>query len=474
VNNLTNASPVPFGGQNFSPYALVGARLVDMGYSAIPVAPRSKCPGVWSSGNWRVMADWTRFCGRLPTDIETSLWDRWPDAGVCVALGRGRVAIDVDTDDSEIQAAIAEVVGLSPVEKAGHKGYTAFFRASPAVKSASFRIGDKPAFDLLAHGRQTVIPPTIHPQTGRAYEWLGGHTLETITVDKLPELPDDVAARLAEALKPFGYRVPVEPQASERTNGDGDCIWRETNNAALAKIEAWASDLGAQRQGDSWRLVATWRGGENTNVSIHPAGIKDFVTDERFTPIDLLMRALSYDNSTALTWLRDKLRLDPPPIDVKARPKVADGMPPKRDPATPERPYIASENGKRTEEFERHQERAGGAPPAPQTKCDPFDPKTAGGLLQQMAEWIFSSSIKPSRELSMLAAVAVMSAFAGRRYVGPTGLASNLYLCGIARTGAGKDALLSAVKNILRSAKMKKLLGSDDPTSEATPIDSRP
>ena len=59
--------------------------------------------------------------------------------------------------------------------------------------------------DLLAHGRQTVLPPTIHPDIDRAYEWLTPDTLITVGISDLPVLPDNVADLLADVLEPFGY-----------------------------------------------------------------------------------------------------------------------------------------------------------------------------------------------------------------------------------------------------------------------------
>src|SRR6185437_14785998 len=85
---------------------------------------------------------------------------------------------------------------------------------------------------------------------------------------------------------------------------------------------------------------------------------------------------------------------------------------------------------------------------APLPALNPFDHAVAGGLLQQTAAWIMESSFVPSKELSLLAAIGVMAAFMGRRYVGPTGLAPNLYLVGLASTGSGKDAPLKAVKSL--------------------------
>jgi hypothetical protein len=84
-----------------SPYQEVGARYIDAGYPALPIKPGTKVPGEMLFGAWKDgMYDWTRFCDRLPTDIEVSSWEQYPDAGVCVTTGlKGLVAIDIDTNN---------------------------------------------------------------------------------------------------------------------------------------------------------------------------------------------------------------------------------------------------------------------------------------------------------------------------------------------------------------------------------------
>ena len=42
---------------------------------------------------WWGTSEWQRYCDRLPTEIETSLGAKWPDAGVCVALDH-RLAVE--------------------------------------------------------------------------------------------------------------------------------------------------------------------------------------------------------------------------------------------------------------------------------------------------------------------------------------------------------------------------------------------
>ena len=57
-----------------SPYAGCGPRLVERGYSAIPLIPGSKVPGNFVGGEHRPMFNWSRFCDRLPTELETAHW----------------------------------------------------------------------------------------------------------------------------------------------------------------------------------------------------------------------------------------------------------------------------------------------------------------------------------------------------------------------------------------------------------------
>src|SRR5918995_561805 len=98
-----------------SPYAQTGTRLVENGYSAIPAHPGEKFPGVYGTRGWFPAPQWQRFCDRLPTEIELSFWEKWPDAGVCIALNHTLKVIDVDTDDPGLMAAELSVVPDSAV-----------------------------------------------------------------------------------------------------------------------------------------------------------------------------------------------------------------------------------------------------------------------------------------------------------------------------------------------------------------------
>jgi Bifunctional DNA primase/polymerase, N-terminal len=441
-----------------SPYALVGPKLVDQGFSAIPVLPRTKRPGTRSHGQWHGDLDWTRFCDRLPTDLEIALWERYPDdAGVCIALGKasgGLVAIDVDTDRPEVQEAIASVLPESPVQKTGRKGYTAFYRARDAVQSCAFNIHGERALDLLAHGKQTILPPTIHPDTGKPYLWVTESTLEHVTPDQLPMLPDDIAERLGAALAPYGYYAPVERPATESDGG----LWREINDVALEKLEAWVPQLGmdAKKRGGNWRGRAIWRDSDDHNIGFSPKGIKDFAHDKGMTAIDVVMAAHVGDVATAEKWLREKLGIkEPPPVVFRL--KVKDRAP---DVAAHGKESVC--DGVLAGEGDPTANTSEALVTAPRDcpSSHPLDGVTLGkgvdwkrpdGILSDMADWILATSPYPNRPLAVAASAAVLSALCGRRLFTPTGAALNLYIACLGDTGVGKDRPLKSIPQILHA-----------------------
>ena len=312
-----------------SPYALTAPALIAKGYSAIPIMPGAKRPGL---GPDRGLVGWERFCDEPPRENLVAGWSRSPDLGVGVALGfRDVVAIDIDSDDPAVADAVDAIAGVSPVRKRGRKGFTAFFRASPAVRSRPFKFANGDGVDLLAHGRQTVLPPSTHPSTGQLYQWTTADTLEHVSPEHLPELPDDIADQLADALAPFGYVAEPERPKAEYTAGRNN-EWTETNAAALANFGAWvpALNIGAkgQRNG-TWRAQAKWRNGDGFNVSFHPTkGICDFADDVGYSAIDIVAKVAGCEPCEAMRMLRDKLGLrDPEPVEFRLKMKGDAGEP---------------------------------------------------------------------------------------------------------------------------------------------------
>lgn len=85
------------------PFREIALPLLSAGYSPVPIVPGAKRPA---------LAGWQRLCDAQLSPDEIESFARSPIAyGVGVALGfNGLIAIDIDTDDAEIVAAIREVL----------------------------------------------------------------------------------------------------------------------------------------------------------------------------------------------------------------------------------------------------------------------------------------------------------------------------------------------------------------------------
>ena len=234
-----------------SPYALVAGRLRDMGYHAMPAKPGEKVPGHFEAGRWSYMARWQDWCGRMPPEFLHERWESWPDAGVCIAHG-AVVGADVDTDRTDIAAAVVAALGPSPVRRRGQKGWMGYYRPGSGCEALGARLrwyhpevfstgedGRKswpPLVELLLEGTQSVVPPTIHPDTGQPYRWLTPDTLEDTPLGDLPELPADPAARLDAELGRLGL-TRENPNGRARAAGTRELprpartTWRSPGSA---------------------------------------------------------------------------------------------------------------------------------------------------------------------------------------------------------------------------------------------------
>ena len=167
--------------------------LLDAGYSPLPIIPGSKKPA---------LKGWSSYCETpLARERIRSYAERWPAAGLGVALGYGGViALDIDTIDARQISAVCSTLPPSPVAKMGQKGFTRYYRAPAGVTVPTRHFAG--ICDLVSIGGATVLPPSIHPNA-RPYRWLTERTLLDIPAADLPEAPGDIAERLAAALEPW-------------------------------------------------------------------------------------------------------------------------------------------------------------------------------------------------------------------------------------------------------------------------------
>ncbi|WP_234713355.1 bifunctional DNA primase/polymerase [Rhodopseudomonas palustris] len=505
-----------------SPFAQVGPALYSLGYSPIPIMPGGKRPGIMIGDDWMMFKGWNEFCVSRPTQFQINLWSKWPNAGVGVACGQGLICIDIDRE--ELIDPIIAILPPSRVQKKGRKGVSLFFRGNTEkIRSRNYRTADRIGLlDLLAEGKQTVLPPSIHPDTGEPYYWSTDDTLEDTPIGELTELPDDIAEQIGEVLKPFGYDPDRErAQAPDVEFADTAHIhtsdfFRRLNEDALANIPAWAPKLALPKgrfMGRVYRAVAPWRssgsgrsvGKRSPNLSISPGGIEDFGTGERFTALNVVMKALEIPEAeldAAVQWLGENLGYDfgveidlwsnrrerPAVVETKVEQVVRESTPaaapvvkvasdaaanrieteapaPPEDtvalalPAAPALPATtAPEPAGEPEDAPEGDDEADA--PAP-TLADLEALCHAPGLVGDLIDWIAGSSSSPSRPLALGAALTFLGTLAGRVHAGPTNLRTNLYVVALANSGYGKEHARGRINALAMEAGLDRFIGPE-------------
>lgn len=447
-----------------SPYSIVGPRLIERGYVALPIMPGTKVPGHMHGGKWLRMNEWnSKYLINYPTQFEIDFWSRMPDAGVCVVAGKRSndvIGFDIDTEDKEILQSIYSVIPETLVRKIGQKGETLFCRSSN-IESISFTIEEpsgkkQRVLDIIGPGRQTVLPPTTHPETQLAYRWSGPVALEDTAPEDLPMAPDDCLDQLATALARFGYRPPA--RRAEPWSGPDD-PHRALNDLAMTRLQDWVPALelyGCRATSTGYRAVASWRASHSgrpleqrsPNLKIHSYGIRDFHDDRSYTPLDLVMASRGYSLDNSYIWLSEllesksdvEINLIKPTIKVKINGHRIETKGDTKKPGTKKIDVNLTnfnEKNKVTDDII-------------QKEIDTYPP--GNGLVNRIIDWITDTSRRPNRELALGAALTIVGTLIGRRIAGPTGSATHLYTVTLAPTGAGKQHALNCMTRLMEAA----------------------
>jgi hypothetical protein len=420
-------------------YAEKGERLIERGFGAIPIIPGTKKPGFFHAGQWLGLANWQRrFRKRVPSERERQRWAA-ADSGIGIITGpasHGAVGIDIDTDDATVMQAIRAVLPPTTVKKKGAKGETLFYCAPAITASMTWKIDGKCVVELIGPGRQTVLPPTIHPDTGQPYFWTGDETLEDVKPSELPKLSTDIVAKISAALAPFGYQA-TESTRVNNSGSDDDSPHRQLNETALANLAAWVPALGLYRCRRNkrgfeavpiWRPSTTGRAREkrHLNLKMVPEGIRDFGADQGYTPLDLVMVAQGCDLQTAWQFLSHRLGFAPqgPVIEL----------------------HVASA--------------AQAEAPASPDLSDALEPLTkVPGVVGDVIDWIVATARRPNRVLALGAAITLVGTLIGRRVAGPTRSATHLYVVPVGPTGSGKQHLFDSTTALIKAAGAQSHIG---------------
>ena len=158
---------------NSSIYCQQFQHYVDAGYQPRPVEPGAK---MCRRKGWQ-------------NDVATVAMPRGHNHGIGLRLGTRfadgsqLVAVDVDHEDF---VRLAHALVSSPCGRIGAKGIALFARVTNETTKFDLKLanGGK-AGELLGVGSLCVVPPTVHPHTGKPYRWTDKPLLE-ISWQELP------------------------------------------------------------------------------------------------------------------------------------------------------------------------------------------------------------------------------------------------------------------------------------------------
>lgn len=179
------------------------------GYGVIPC--NGKAPAV---------SGWSDYCKDTPISLD--LVKKWsiehPNKNIGLPLGEqsNLYCVDLDSDDPKIITILEDCLPKTDYIKRGRVGKSYFFRPSNClidsknkVKNIKFsnehshRDGKLDGVDFLFDGRQTIMPPSNHPDGG-SYVWIDKSFLDNgFSEYNLPELAFWMVEKLVKELDPY-------------------------------------------------------------------------------------------------------------------------------------------------------------------------------------------------------------------------------------------------------------------------------
>lgn len=144
------------------------------GLSLIPV--KGKIP---------IIENWQRFCESQMDEKTAELFDeKYSQFGIGLPCGPANklVCVDIDSLDKKIH----NIIPPSPIRREGRPGREVrFFKYTENIKSQNLlHVG----IEILSIGRQVVLPPSIHPDTNKPYQWMTPDNLLDYNLNDLPVL----------------------------------------------------------------------------------------------------------------------------------------------------------------------------------------------------------------------------------------------------------------------------------------------
>ena len=207
--------------------------LIRNGYNPIWLSPGTKVPGRTGWGDHLSTLD------SVPQDF-CRVGNIGLMQGVVGADKTFGVVIDIDLDDHALISCVQSAVGAPCPQKRAKKGVSFVLRGIGEIRSQTlhdYRTTKRPAGDILAKGKQTVIPPSTHPE-GMPYQWVTSETPLNTPYNQLPIIDEsaikEIRAFLRNANNPIAN---LNVMTWNGINGGGD-----THDICLAAVGAMVAD----------------------------------------------------------------------------------------------------------------------------------------------------------------------------------------------------------------------------------------
>jgi len=410
------------------------------GYSPLPIKDKYPCEKQWYGNGYTPMKNWNRFNQQYPTPNELDAWATW-EAGVGIALGElsGVVALDLDNDIDGLHDKIAAIIPNATVKKVGQKGYTAFFKYDPLLFYRKYtwdKAGVRVA-ELLTTGQQTVVPPTIHPQTKQPYYYITEATLENTPQANLPTLTKEQLLAIDDLFKVEKPPTPTPTYYPPSEDDDHDDLESALNYIDSDNYDSWVQTGMAIKQTLGNAGFSVWDRWSQGSTKYNAAGMQK--KWDSFERSDRTVKSI-YFEARQRGYVPLQKNYEPKEnyqVEIVAGGNLL--------------PILK-------EEVIFHQE------------VIPAELLNAPGLIGRTMEYILASALYPQPVLALAAAInAVGTIMAHKVQADIYGLRTNIYNIGIAPSSAGKDHARAAVKRIFTAAGLEKLITGIPKSSTAVP-----
>ena len=307
-------------------------------------------------------------------------------------------------------------------------------------------------FELRAGSVQDVLPPSIHPDTGRPYEWAGRSIF-----DGLPDLPpqlltlwrdwDNYRVQLQD-ICPWKRKAEFQPTRKPRPKGEGTSVIDQFNDAH--DMHTLLVQYGYKPTSRGRYL--------SPNSSSGLAGVKLFDDGRAYSH----HASDPFDNAHTFDAFELWMQYEHMGNVQKAVKDAAQMLNVTQDPDH-EYDKEAIEHGAKIAANIMAKPKQADLP----LNTVPEELLSVPGVLQDVVNYYTVTAIKPQPQFAVQAALAFGSVAMGRRWVTDQRNFSSLYFLNIGETGSGKEHTKTVLEELLEEAGLDELIGPAGYTSGA-------